>query len=428
MIKKLLVLFLCLAGLLSINFAFAGDGSCTQVSRVCVDGPSTKMISGESVTRACWKWAGDYQCASSIFHEDGCQALRDKGCGQISANCIEYDATNTNCVMYDKKFSCKISDGVNQTVLDCGGQQFCADGKCFDTSAPPDGDFGMAVTGMEIMREAGNYLDPNTLKLFTGKSSQCSVKLVGLFSCCKPNTKGANMNNASLPAKVGVSSVVSIAGEGVKMIGSNIMYDTLFTGDGMASVIGGLADSLSAGLDTSGFTPSIGYLGMSVGYGTLPTSGMFGGSIAGTQMGNFYVAFDPASFAISIAVMIIMEMLSCNEEEGILALKRGANLCVSLGSYCSKKFLGVCITKKQSYCCYNSKLAKIINVAGRSQLSIGFGNIKNPDCSGFTTAQLQAIDFSTIDFSEAFAEIQANVKTPTNAVNRATVNINSYFP
>ena len=428
MMKRLFSVIIYSLALLVVNPVHAGDGSCSQISRVCVDGPSTKIISGESVTRDCWRYEGVYQCTSATLQEDGCQELRDKGCGQVDATCVEYDAANpSRCIMYDKKLQCKVSDGVTQNVLDCGGQQFCANGQCFDTGATPDTDFAMAVTGMETIREAGNYLDPNSLKLFTGKGSKCSVKLFGLSSCCKKDTKGNGMNNSSLPAKIGVSAAVSIAGETVKMIGSNIMYETLFTGDGLASTVNGLATALSSGLDTSGFTPAIGYMGISVGFGALPATGMFGGAISGMQMGNFYVAFDPMSFAISIAIMVVMEMLACNEEEGILAMKRGASLCHSLGSYCDKKVLGACIIKKQSYCCYNSKLAKIINIAGRTQLGLGFGSKKNPDCSGFTADQLQKVDFSAIDFSEAFGEIQANIKTPTNAVNRATVNINSYF-
>jgi conjugal transfer mating pair stabilization protein TraN len=60
-------------------------------------------------------------------------------------------------------------------------------------------------------------------------------------------------------------------------------------------------------------------------------------------------------------------------------------------------------------------------------LGLGFGTVKNPDCSGLTIAQVQSIDFSQVDFSEAIADIQANIKTPTNATNRATTKINNYF-
>ncbi len=426
MIKNILVAWLYIAGLLISQVSSAGDGTCAELSRACVDGPSTKMISGEPVTRDCWRYEAVYQCASSIFHEDSCQALRDQGCGQIDLQCVEYsDLDPSKCILYDKKFQCKVSDGVTQPVLNCGNQQFCADGNCFDASAPPDADFGMAVAGMEVLRESGNYMDPNTLQLFTGKDSKCSIKLFGLGNCCKKDTRGGGMSNASLPAQLGVSAVMSVGSETVKMIGNNLMYDTLFTGDGMASVVSGLTDALSAGIDTSGFSPSIGYLGMSVGFGAAPV----GAGVVSAQLGTsgFYVAFDPTSFAISIAVMVVMEMLACDEEEGVLALKRGANLCISLGSYCSHKVLGACITKKQSYCCYNSKIAKIINIAGRTQLGLGFGSAKHPNCAGLTIAQVQSIDFSQVDFSEVIGDLQANIKTPTNATNRATTKINSYF-
>ncbi len=34
----------------------ATAAECEKISEVCVDGPSTKMISGWPVTRACWQY------------------------------------------------------------------------------------------------------------------------------------------------------------------------------------------------------------------------------------------------------------------------------------------------------------------------------------------------------------------------------------
>ena len=48
------------------GFAFAVNATaaeCEKVSEVCVDGPSTKMISGWPVTRDCWQYQDQYTCA-----------------------------------------------------------------------------------------------------------------------------------------------------------------------------------------------------------------------------------------------------------------------------------------------------------------------------------------------------------------------------
>lgn len=135
------------------------------------------------------------------------------------------------------------------------------------------------------------------------------------------------------------------------------------------------------------------------------------------QLGSFgglQFAFDPTSFAIQIGFMILQELMSCNQQEQILAMRRGQNLCHEVGTYCSKKtpIIKICIEKTKSYCCYNSRLARIINEQGRAQIGKSWGSPKSPNCSGFTQSEFAAIDFSKIDLSEFMAEVMANIKMP----------------
>jgi conjugal transfer mating pair stabilization protein TraN len=60
----------------------------------------------------------------------------------------------------------------------------------------------------------------------------------------------------------------------------------------------------------------------------------------------------------------------------------------------------VCVEKKREYCCFNSKLAKLINRQGRAQLSLPMDS-----CGGFNQEQLEALDFSAMDLSEFMADI-----------------------
>jgi hypothetical protein len=75
--------------------------------------------------------------------------------------------------------------------------------------------------------------------------------------------------------------------------------------------------------------------------------------------------------------------------------------CHYVGSYCAQKikFIG-CVQKKKTFCCFSSPLARIVQEQGRPQLGKGWGDPKNPDCSGFTIYEFQKLDFSKIDFSE----------------------------
>ena len=93
--------------------------------------------------------------------------------------------------------------------------------------------------------------------------------------------------------------------------------------------------------------------------------------------------------------------------EQILAMKRDNRLCHGVGSYCSSRLpiIRVCIETTESYCCFNSRLARILNEQGRAQLGRGWGGPQNPDCGGFTVTQLQSLDFSRMNLTEFYAEI-----------------------
>jgi conjugal transfer mating pair stabilization protein TraN len=163
------------------------------------------------------------------------------------------------------------------------------------------------------------------------------------------------------------------------------------------------------------FQPSFSFYGLTLSTGTMST-GLLGGPIysLGT-VGPFNFYFDPYSLAIAVAMQLISELLSCQEAEKLLAMHREANLCVPVGSFCSRRvpIIRTCIEQTQSYCCFNSRLARIINEQGRGQVGKGWGSGKHPDCSGFTPAEFEQIDFSRIDLSEFIAEVVASVRVPS---------------
>jgi hypothetical protein len=107
----------------------------------------------------------------------------------------------------------------------------------------------------------------------------------------------------------------------------------------------------------------------------------------------------------------------CTDDEKNLSQKRAANLCVYVGTYCAKRVKPskICQVKKSSFCCFNTKLARILHEQGRPQLGIGFGTAKHPDCRPLRVDELQRLDFSKINFAELYAEVQAKAQTNTIA-------------
>jgi hypothetical protein len=109
-------------------------------------------------------------------------------------------------------------------------------------------------------------------------------------------------------------------------------------------------------------------------------------------------------------------LLGCNANEELLQTKRQNGQCVQIGTYCSRDvnllFGSVCVEHTTSFCCFSSKLTRIIQEQGRPQLGIGWGSAQSPDCRGFTPEELQRINFQAIDFSEYSSTIVANPPDP----------------
>lgn len=338
-------------------------------------------------------------------------------CGQYSSNpdcslqsdspCEPEDVVAGRCTYQESIYKCLTKPESTSTTTDCSGQQFCTGDACYDRGSPQDSDFGLAMAMMETQRQAGVYTEEN--KLFGGEVSKCKVRVFGMSNCCKSSGGGQNMTNNTL---VGVGAS---AGKQAVKYGSYYTYDSLmqnnsqFLAKGVGAISGATdaAANSATGTAVGGFTPSLSMYGFSVSWGAAPAGAIKLGSAGGM---NF--AFDPTSLMISVAIMVVMEMMSCDENEQLFSLKRGQNLCTQVGSYCSKSVLGTCYERTQSYCCFNSKLARIINEQGRAQIGKGWGTAKQPTCDGFTTGEFTSLDFSRIDMTEFINDIMANVEMP----------------
>ncbi len=96
------------------------------------------------------------------------------------------------------------------------------------------------------------------------------------------------------------------------------------------------------------------------------------------------------------------------------ARRDGAGACHYVGIH-KKKVLGITLKKRKVYCCFNSKMARLVHEQTRGQLiqkglwataaNGGWGRPRNPNCGGMTAEQLQEIDFDAVDFSEIYGDL-----------------------
>ena len=148
----------------------------------------------------------------------------------------------------------------------------------------------------------------------------------------------------------------------------------------------------------------------------------------------FDVAGEPINpFLPPIGSLVASRVFNCKGDEKQLIAQKQKGLCHYVGSYCATEVLNYCVQKKKTHCCYNSKLGRILQEQGRPLLknfgSTGnWGSPKYPNCRGFTPEEFQMLDFSKIDLSEWYGEIQVRTQqqitnTIENKINNAYDNV-----
>jgi conjugal transfer mating pair stabilization protein TraN len=357
--------------------AYAPDGvnvSGCRTRTVCTDGPSTRTYGWDSslqITHDCWAWDRDYACEETLpAPVNNCSGFQASGCQFLRRTCTEHNIDG-NCVTYKHDYQCS-RPGTSSTMMNCADRKFCLEGNCFDAGAPPDRDFANAVIGKEALREAGVYQEGG--RLFNGRDSRCEFWPA---RCCSGGGGGGySFSNHAINA--GASAAYSAAG-------STYMYDALFASEAPNWVISGFESMFASGGMESGLA------------GILSGEITISGLMAGMTTETFMAMVTPSPWMLAIiAYQVIM---SCPDDAAIVAMKKDTGLCVEVGEYCSRRLpiFRTCIQKKRGYCCFNSRLAKIINQEGKRQLGRGNGSGSGPDCSGLTPEDFRFIDMSRAD-------------------------------
>lgn len=147
-------------------------------------------------------------------------------------------------------------------------------------------------------------------------------------------------------------------------------------------------------------------------------SGLLTGASAVTAMTGLLTG----NFTMLLGLVTqFLPLLMCSREEMLLDVKDRVGLCHYVGEYCSSHFLFVCATMRKTYCCFQSKLARVIQEQGKAQLGLDFGSAKSPNCSGFTVDQFSRLDLSRMDFTEVFSDFTSAVSLPNSLQTSAEI-------
>lgn len=304
-----------------------------------------------------------------------------KGGGTVTAppSCpagFSYNSSNKQCEKVTYTDKCPLGD---YACVPDGAARYCSPNKCVDKNNS-DNNVIEDIDGNMLIDDGAKNNDGLCLEqvfIYNGRKQRC--KTPGVQSawkdCCEDGGK-ALLDDAGSLSSMGsaantISNLYTVA---------EVAYTT-YTAQVAAGVSEAFAGELAA-------------------------------SAAQQQM---LVAFDPTSMAIAIAMYFIMKWLAnaCDQMDMETAMANSSGYCIEVGEFCKKevKFIG-CVQKAKSFCCFNSKLARIIQEQGRPQLTTinGFGTPTEPNCRGFTPEEFQRIDFSRIDLTEYVEELQKNTQ------------------
>ena len=269
-------------------------------------------------------------------------------------------------------------DGVSQCIADeTDGVQRCSPTQCADASLTVD---STPISTSLYEDDAGYDQNGNCLGdtyIFNGRAMRCHPKSIKTYfrNCCSNSLVGD-----TIPENVGAQAEMALKIEGIT-IAATVMYAAAeATATAVAS---GWGASASAG----------------AGYAAA-------GESVNSLLGGWNLAF------LSVAALNYLYSNACDQLDFETVLLKKSGFCYEYGTRCisSSALLG-CLKKQTTFCCFNSKLARIVVEQGRTQLpQVDWGTVSQPNCRGFTPVEFQSLDFSRIDLSEYYGFIKSEIE------------------
>lgn len=100
---------------------------------------------------------------------------------------------------------------------------------------------------------------------------------------------------------------------------------------------------------------------------------------------------------------IHLDLGNCSKEEKTLFENVKEGKCHYIGRV-KNAFM-----TRHVYCCYPTKLARIVQEEAHQQLGLSWGTSEEPKCRGLTIEQLQSLDFEAMDFTDFIQEFQSKI-------------------
>jgi conjugal transfer mating pair stabilization protein TraN len=409
----------------------------------------------------CWTDAqGALQCPYNNGGEPSdCIALeQDPACGFIKSACVE-GATDQRgiCFLHEETWDC----GIPQTIpvlervrtLDCAGPVRCMGTDCAEFPDEQSEDFGQAVAALQAVQMAVTDMQctaGGTCRVFAGAPYECKRAVGGIVDCCTTPQGIALADYISLIFAVGkIDAAIMGLDQGAVIRGSweTLRQPLTSTWSAVTESFTSVANTFT-GRTAAAATDAAAELGLGTVkqallkqtaewaaqlFGDAAVNALFsttsggaavsGGVVAegsvlqlggGTAWLGTAMAWVMSAYMIYTVAMILIRIIwTCEQREFELGAKRELRACHRVGSYCKQEVLTWCVEKRDSYCCFNTPLARIMNQQIRPQLGRDWGEAKHPDCSGIDVRDFARVDWDRVNLDEWLAILYETGHFPT---------------
>lgn len=395
---------------------------------------------------------------------NGCVELESNPqCGFISSNCMDgAQGASGTCYVFKDTYDCGYDVSVptldKTTEYNCGGAISCMGDECLDIKKTESLDFSRAVALLNTAQfmtqdmnclgvdENGNPIGDQDVvcSIFSGKAGECKIAIGGAQNCCEK------------PSNVSLADYLQLIMAVPKLDGA-IM--SLQDGNALRGAYQVLRDPVLQGWSevTKPFTSYIENISGTVKSFVEPAKQFVDGLInqlkskvkeimtkilssasqdaatdaavagmadqAAEQAADAFVTQATAWLSVAmtiytiyvVAMLLVQIIWKCEEKEFTMNAQRVLKNCTYVGSYCKNKVLGKCIEERESYCCFNSPLSRIIQEQVRPQLGLTFGSAKQPQCEGIPLDKIGEIDWTLVNLDEWLGLLQVHGAYPEAA-------------
>ncbi|TCV62826.1 conjugal transfer protein TraN [Pseudomonas fluorescens] len=389
----------------------------------------------------------------------------DKTCGFISQKCVDgAKGDSGQCYVTEEVWDCgydvQVPSTDTKTSYQCAGPVRCLGKECFNPTDEKSTEFGYAAAALQIAQFAEHDLDcgenpedttsDHVCKVFKGEMMECKKAVGGWVDCCEAPDGVSLMDYITLTYNtIQLTEKVGIIDNAPTLSSAWTLGKELASGSGWDSAWSAASATNAAVTDVAQLGVIEGFKQQMMNYVANWTANTFGPAAANAVFASGIAANGPSteafaatnpttgavttapnatlasSFAAVLSVVMIAYMIyqianilvniiwECEPKEFELGAKKETKVCHYVGSYCASKTPFGCIEKRESYCCFNSPLGRIIQEQGRPQLGMTWGDAENPSCEALGVDQIAKLDWSKIDISEWIGLLQVTNFYPT---------------